>query len=149
MSISRDEEGVWMVETGTTHLRSGFAGAKDVDVVLSPFFNTLPIRRFGLQHESEDIQVPVVYVNLPDLAVQEASLTYSSGADGIHVLAGVVVVHQGRRGRFRARLPGAGRADLTGHPAAAQSLSVGITHGFPGSHMCSLPRACVNPAKGV
>ncbi|WP_145275089.1 putative glycolipid-binding domain-containing protein [Prescottella equi] len=89
MSISRDEEGVWMVETGTTHLRSGFAGAKDVDVVLSPFFNTLPIRRFGLQHESEDIQVPVVYVNLPDLAVQEASLTYSSGADGIHVLSPV------------------------------------------------------------
>lgn len=89
MSISRDEEGVWMVETGTTHLRSGFAGAKDVDVVLSPFFNTLPIRRFGLQHESEDLQVPVVYVNLPDLAVQEASLTYSSGADGIHVLSPV------------------------------------------------------------
>lgn len=89
MSISRDEEGVWMVETGTTHLRSGFAGAKDVDVVLSPFFNALPIRRFGMQHESEDIQVPVVYVNLPDLAVQEASLTYSSGADGVHVLSPV------------------------------------------------------------
>ncbi|RVW08413.1 hypothetical protein EGT67_15910 [Prescottella agglutinans] len=89
MSISRDEEGVWMVETGTTHLRSAFAGAKDVDVVLSPFFNALPIRRFGMQHESEDIQVPVVYVNLPDLAVQEASLTYSSGADGIHVLSPV------------------------------------------------------------
>lgn len=89
MSISRDEEGVWMVETGTTHLRSGFAGAMDVDVVLSPFFNTLPIRRYAMQHESEDIQVPVVYVNLPDLAVHEASLTYSSGADGIHVLSPV------------------------------------------------------------
>ncbi len=28
MSISRDEEGVWMVETGTTHLRSGFAAPR-------------------------------------------------------------------------------------------------------------------------
>ena len=89
MSISRDEEGVWMVETGTTHRRSRFGGAKDVDVALSPFFNALPIRRYGLQHESEDIQVPAVYVDLLNLAVQEASLTYSSGADGIHVLSPV------------------------------------------------------------
>ncbi len=88
-SISRDEEGYWMVENGSTHLRSTFAGALDVDVILSPFFNTLPIRRFALHHESEDVQVPVVYVNLPDLSVAEASLTYSSGGDGIHVLSPV------------------------------------------------------------
>jgi uncharacterized protein len=89
ISISRDEEGYWMVESPTTHLRSTFGGALDVDVVLSPFFNTLPIRRYGLQAGSEDLQVPVVYVNLPDLSVVEASLTYSSGGDGIHVLSPV------------------------------------------------------------
>ncbi|MFH5207595.1 putative glycolipid-binding domain-containing protein [Antrihabitans spumae] len=88
-SISRDEEGYWMIESGSTHLRSTFGGALDVDVVLSPFFNTLPIRRYGLQAGTEDRQVPVVYVNLPDLGVQEASLTYSSGSDGIHVLSPV------------------------------------------------------------
>ncbi len=59
------------------------------DVVLSPFFNTLPIRRLGLHTDSVDLQVPVVYVNLLDLTIQEASLTYSSGADGIHVLSPV------------------------------------------------------------
>ena len=89
MSISRDEEGTWMVENGASHQRSAFDGALDVDVILSPFFNTLPIRRFGLQHAMEDVQVPVVYVGLPDLTVQEADLTYSSAGDGISVLSPV------------------------------------------------------------
>ncbi|MGW6376581.1 putative glycolipid-binding domain-containing protein [Rhodococcus sp. NPDC055112] len=89
VSISRDSEGNWMVENGTNPKRSTFGGALDVDVVLSPFFNTLPIRRLGMHTDSEDIQVPVVYVYLPDLSVQEASLTYSSGSDGIHVLSPV------------------------------------------------------------
>lgn len=88
-SIARDEEHYWLVDAGGTHVRSTFAGALDVDVVLSPFFNTLPIRRFGLQNAVGDVQVPVVYVRLPDLLVQEASLTYSSGADGISVLSPV------------------------------------------------------------
>jgi hypothetical protein len=70
-------------------VRSTFAGALDVDVVMSPFFNTLPIRRFGLQNVVGDVQVPVVYVRLPDLLVQEASLTYSGAADGISVLSPV------------------------------------------------------------
>ncbi|MFE5288143.1 putative glycolipid-binding domain-containing protein [Nocardia sp. NPDC056611] len=88
-SIARDEEDYWLIDAGNTHVRSTFGGALDVDVVLSPFFNTLPIRRYGLARASEDVQVPVVYVRLPDLLVQEASLTYSSGPDGIHVLSPV------------------------------------------------------------
>ncbi|GEM29338.1 hypothetical protein NN3_03450 [Nocardia neocaledoniensis NBRC 108232] len=88
-SISRDEENYWLVDAGGSHVRSTFAGALDVDVVLSPFFNTLPIRRFGLQNAVGDMQVPVVYVRLPDLLVQEAELTYSSAADGINVLSPV------------------------------------------------------------
>ncbi|MEU3014047.1 putative glycolipid-binding domain-containing protein [Nocardia asteroides] len=88
-SISRDEENYWLVDAGGSHVRSTFAGALDVDVVLSPFFNTLPIRRFGLQNAVGDVQVPVVYVRLPDLLVQEAELTYSSAADGINVLSPV------------------------------------------------------------
>ncbi|WP_324192552.1 putative glycolipid-binding domain-containing protein [Nocardia transvalensis] len=88
-SIARDQENYWLIDAGGTHVRSTFGGALDVDVVLSPFFNTLPIRRYGLAHATEDAQVPVVYVRLPDLLVQEATLTYSSGPDGIHVLSPV------------------------------------------------------------
>ncbi len=58
-------------------------------MVLSPFFNALPIRRYGLHLGSEDVEVPVVYVNLLDLRVEGAILTYSSGPDGIHVLSPV------------------------------------------------------------
>lgn len=88
-SVSRDDEGYWMIENSSNHQRSTYNGALDVDVVLSPFFNTLPIRRLGLHTDSVDLQVPVVYVNLLDLTIQEASLTYSSAADGIHVLSPV------------------------------------------------------------
>ncbi|WP_141807858.1 putative glycolipid-binding domain-containing protein [Nocardia bhagyanarayanae] len=88
-SIARDEENYWLVDAGGSHVRSTFAGALDVDVVLSPFFNTLPIRRYGLQHAVDDLEVPVVYVRLPDLLVQEASLIYSAAADGISVLSPV------------------------------------------------------------
>ncbi|MFZ3393520.1 putative glycolipid-binding domain-containing protein [Rhodococcus sp. 7Tela_A2] len=89
MSISRSEEGIWMVDNGTQHQRSTFGGALDVDVILSPFFNALPIRRYGLQSGSADLEVPVVYVNLVDLGVQEAAVMYSSASDGIHVLSPV------------------------------------------------------------
>ncbi|WP_280401002.1 putative glycolipid-binding domain-containing protein [Nocardia carnea] len=88
-SIARDEENYWLIDATDVHIRSAFGGALDADVVLSPFFNTLPIRRFGLQHAMEDVQVPVVYVGLPDLSVQEADLTYSSAGDGISVLSPV------------------------------------------------------------
>ena len=88
-SLSRDEENYWLVDATGAHIRSAFGGAVDADVVLSPFFNSLPIRRFGLQHAMEDVQVPVVYVDLPDLSVQEADLTYSSAGDGISVLSPV------------------------------------------------------------
>ena len=46
-------------------------------------------RRLGLHADAENVEVPVVYVMLPNLVVQEATLTYSSGPDGIHVLSPV------------------------------------------------------------
>ncbi|NLU65379.1 putative glycolipid-binding domain-containing protein [Rhodococcus sp. HNM0563] len=89
MSISRSGEGIWMVDSGTHHQRASFGGALDVDVILSPFFNALPIRRYRLQGGADELEVPVVYVNLLDLTVQEATVIYSSAADGIHVLSPV------------------------------------------------------------
>lgn len=88
-SIARDEENYWLIDAGGSHVRSTFGDALDVDVVLSPFFNTLPIRRYGLARTSDYVEVPVVYVRLPELLVEESKLTYSSGADGIHVLSPV------------------------------------------------------------
>ena len=63
--------------------RSSFDGALDVDVIFSPFFNALPIRRTGLYKRSDSITCPVVYVRVPSLSVDSAAISYSSAADGI------------------------------------------------------------------
>jgi hypothetical protein len=91
-SVSRDEEGYWMVDNGDSHLRSTFGGALDVDVMLSPFFNTLPIRRLRLaQAGAEPAVVPVVYMRLPELLVESATLTYTPTDAGIQVLSPVSI----------------------------------------------------------
>jgi hypothetical protein len=84
LSIARDEENMWMVQdhSGQT-TRAAFDGALDVDVIYSPFFNTLPIRRTGLYKRSDSLSVPIVYVSLPDLRVKPATIDYSSAPDGI------------------------------------------------------------------
>jgi len=84
LSIARDEENMWLVQqhTGETS-RAAYGGALDVDVIFSPFFNALPIRRTGLYERSESVAIPVVYVRLPELSVEAATISYSSAADGI------------------------------------------------------------------
>ncbi len=83
LSIARDEENMWSITDHQGQSRGVYHGALDVDVVFSPFFNALPIRRTGIYKRSESVTVPVVYVTLPEFAVNPASITYSSGSDGI------------------------------------------------------------------
>lgn len=84
LSIARDEENMWLIQdhTGQTH-RSAYNGALDVDVIFSPFFNALPIRRTGLYQRTDSITCPVVYVRLPEVSVASAVISYSSAPDGI------------------------------------------------------------------
>jgi hypothetical protein len=85
LSISRDEEDMWSIVDHQGQSRGSFDGALDVDMVFSPFFNTLPIRRTGVYQSSQSVTVPVVYVTLPEFAVNPATITYSGGSDGIKV----------------------------------------------------------------
>jgi hypothetical protein len=48
LSIARDEENMWLITDHEGESREAYGGALDVDMVLSPFFNALPIRRTGL-----------------------------------------------------------------------------------------------------
>lgn len=85
LSIARDEENMWLVQehSGQTR-RSAYDGALDVDVILSPFFNALPIRRTGvLPGTDEAVTLPVVYVRVPDLAVDVATISYAATDTGI------------------------------------------------------------------
>ena len=84
LSIARDEENMWLVQhhTGESK-RAAYDGALDVDVIFSPFFNALPIRRTGLYQRTDSVTCPVVYVRLPELSVDPAVISYSSAPDGI------------------------------------------------------------------
>ncbi|MGV0743122.1 putative glycolipid-binding domain-containing protein [Mycolicibacterium sp. XJ870] len=83
LSIARDEESMWLVQDHSQTKRSDYGGALDVDVVFSPFFNALPIRRTDLHQRSDSITLPVAYVRLPELTVETATISYSSAGDGI------------------------------------------------------------------
>src|SRR6201987_2153406 len=82
-AIARDEENMWLVTDHQGESRAAYDGALDVDVVFSPFFNALPIRRTGLYQRADSVSVPVVYVWLPELSVAGVSIAYSSAEDGI------------------------------------------------------------------
>ena len=78
LSIARDEENMWLITDHEGDSREAYDGALDVDMVLSPLFNALPIRRTGLHRRAESVELPVVYVYLPDLTVTSATISYSS-----------------------------------------------------------------------
>ena len=85
LSIARDEENMWLVQDHTQTKRSAYGGALDVDVIFSPFFNALPIRRTGLYLSKESVTLPVVYVRLPELSVEAATISYTSTSTGIEL----------------------------------------------------------------
>jgi uncharacterized protein len=82
LAVARDEENMWMVTNYRGESRAAFDGALDVDVVFSPFFNALPIRRCGLMQRPDSITVQTIYVTLPDMSVASAAVSYSSAAPG-------------------------------------------------------------------
>jgi hypothetical protein len=83
LNIARDEENMWLVQDKQNQAtRAPHDGALDVDVIYSPFFNALPIRRTGLYEQVESISLPVVYVRLPELTVETVTIDYSRDAVG-------------------------------------------------------------------
>lgn len=87
VSLSRNGEGLWLVDHGQGPRSSEFDGAMDVDVVLSSLFATLPIRRLRLHAEHRAETVPMVAVSLPELTVQPAHYTFRSAPTGVEVLS--------------------------------------------------------------
>jgi len=84
LSIARDEENMWLVQDQQNQAkRDSYGGAQDVDVIFSPFFNALPIRRTGLHQRIDSAVMAVVYVRLPELSVDAATIGYASTGDGI------------------------------------------------------------------
>ena len=82
LAVARDEENMWLVTDHQGESRAAYDGALDVDVVFSPFFNALPIRRCGLLERADSITVPTIYVRLPEMSVASAMVSYSSPPPG-------------------------------------------------------------------
>ncbi len=90
ISITRDGEDTWLVQSARGMERNDFGGAHDVDLALSPFFNALPIRRLGLgKPAAAPVAVPVAYLYLPTGEVKSATLQYTPGDDGVGVVSPV------------------------------------------------------------
>ena len=83
LAVARDEENMWMVTDHQGESRAAYDGALDVDVVFSPFFDVLPIRRCGLMERADSITVPTIYVRLPEMSVASAMVGYSSPPPGL------------------------------------------------------------------
>ena len=74
VTLTRSEEGIWLVDHGGGAARTDFDGALDVDLAFSPLFNALPVRRLGLHRATGDDrsavhELPMVFVTLPSLEV--------------------------------------------------------------------------------
>ncbi|CRK60966.1 hypothetical protein [Alloactinosynnema sp. L-07] len=85
ISLSRTEDGAWLVDRAGASRREEFDGSLTVAVAGAVTFHTLPIRRLGLHRTPGEAELPVVWVNAPDLAVSLVTQSYrtvSIDADG-------------------------------------------------------------------
>jgi hypothetical protein len=94
-----DGAGRWAAADGAG--RSDLAGCLDVDIRVTPFTNTLPIRRLGLR-PGESAELAVAYFALPALAVTRELQRYSCLAAGPD---GGLYRYESLPGGFRADLP--------------------------------------------
>jgi uncharacterized protein len=76
VTLTRSEEGIWLVDHGQGAARTNFGGALDADLQFSPLFNTLPVRRLGLHRAAAKHDLAMVFVSLPTLEVSRVAQTY-------------------------------------------------------------------------
>src|SRR5207245_1155214 len=74
IQLRTDGTGHWLTAQGED--MAALAGCIDVDFTASPFTNTLPIRRLGLQ-VGQSARLLVVYILVPTLEIRPATQTYT------------------------------------------------------------------------
>lgn len=80
LRLRRDAEGTWLEGGGTA--RPDLAGCVDVDFVLTPFTNTLPIRRLALA-DNQSATINAAWVDFPSLVVKPDRQIYTR-IDALH-----------------------------------------------------------------
>lgn len=74
ISLRADREGNWTDGQGETMSR--LDGCTDVDISVTPFTNTLPIRRLELD-QSESTEIEAIYISAPELRVETTTQKYT------------------------------------------------------------------------
>jgi len=73
LDLARAADGAWSVDG---QAGPDLAGATDIDIMVTPFTNSLPIRRLRFQ-TGEPQAIRVAYIALPDLTVEPAAQDYT------------------------------------------------------------------------
>lgn len=79
VDLLREPDGTWRDGNGVT--LPALAGCTDVDISVTPFTNTLPIRRLQLA-AGESAEIRVVYIQSPGLNVRPVRQQYTNLGDG-------------------------------------------------------------------
>ncbi|GAB4459651.1 MAG: putative glycolipid-binding domain-containing protein [Anaerolineae bacterium] len=73
--LSLDADGFWRTDKSDMPLAK-LQGCLDLDISATPFTNTLPIRRLGLQ-PGQSAEIKVAYIALPTLQISAAQQRYT------------------------------------------------------------------------
>ncbi|HWC78003.1 MAG TPA: putative glycolipid-binding domain-containing protein [Blastocatellia bacterium] len=74
IALESDGEGHWRYESGSR--LEALDGCLDVDIMVTPYTNTLPIRRLGLD-VGQAAEIAVVYISFPELDVSRMRQRYT------------------------------------------------------------------------
>jgi len=74
LAFIQKEDGAWSDEQD--HLIEALNGCIDVDIMITPFTNTLPIKRLKLA-PGESKEISVLYFHIPDLTVSKFDQRYT------------------------------------------------------------------------
>ncbi|WP_257461873.1 putative glycolipid-binding domain-containing protein [Archangium lipolyticum] len=95
LSLRSDGAGQWSDDKGRS--QPELDGCIDVDISVTPFTNTLPIRRLGLAPDASD-DIAVVYLDVPSLSTRRCRQRYTSLGPALYLFESLET-------GFRAELP--------------------------------------------
>ena len=95
MALTVSEDALWTGADGK--VVEALSGCTDIDISATPFTNTLPIRRLGLQ-QGERREIRAAYLAIPALTIEPVRQAYTC------IAAGKTYLYEGLFRDFRAHL---------------------------------------------
>lgn len=110
--MTSDNQGKWFDASGV-HLAE-FDGCFDIDITLTPFTNTLLIKRLSFE-TGEQKQFTVLYIELPEFNIKRVEQFYTKIGERLYV-------YEGYPKDFRAELPLDEMGFVTNYPEIFQRI---------------------------